>query len=123
MTIFINILYNLIMRNLLSLLLDIEMEFDFFDEFGFMIIPFIFAGLIFVTVFIIVIIAIVQSVKRHNGITKGVGGMINKSIDLANQKLEEKIESNKPEFCTYCGSLIPKDKSECQSCGAKRQSK
>lgn len=101
-----------------------DFDFELSDDFGgFFFMPMIIGIIIFVFITAVIIIAIVKSVTRHREVSKGIGGIFSKSIDLANQQLDEQLNSNKPEICEYCGSLIPKDKNVCESCGAKRRAK
>lgn len=111
------------MCKFLSVLLDFNGKFDYFAEFQFMIIPFIIFSA-FVIMFILCNILTNIFSRRHiNKNNKGIGTVIDKTIDQANQKLEDKTESNKPSFCEYCGSLISKDTNECSSCGARKKIK
>jgi len=108
------------MSNILSLL---DIEFEIGEGFGFMFVPIIFGVIMFVVVMSVVITAVVRATKRHHELGKGIGGLFNKTIDLANQKLDEQLNPTKDATCEYCGAVIAKDKNECSSCGAKRQIK
>ena len=97
------------------------LEIDAFGVFSFL--P-IVMGIVFFLVFLVFAINIFGKVFKHgHRISNKVGDIINKRMDLASQKIEEKLNSNKPEMCEYCSAVIPKDKNECASCGAKRKLK
>lgn len=98
----------------------IDIDFELGDELSLFFVPMIIGFIIFGVVTVFIITMIVRAVKRHKTINTGIGEIFNKTIDLANQKLDEQL-SSKNSVCEYCGSSISKDKNECQSCGAKKR--
>ncbi len=82
----------------------------------------VFGIIIFCVVLFVIIFAIVKVFKRHSTITKGIADITKKSIDVANNKLENMLEEQEV-YCEYCGAKLSAEDKKCSSCGARRGKK
>ncbi|MBE5746456.1 MAG: hypothetical protein E7359_04155 [Clostridiales bacterium] len=76
---------------------------------------FIFPIIMFTAFFVVFIIIIVSSIKRHNRVTDVIEEEITDEIKNSLNKRSQKSQNRK---CEYCGSNLG-NSHECPNCGAK----
>lgn len=91
----------------------------------FFVVP-IFIGIVFIAVIVGVILTIIKAFKSHISASKTIevfGKEIYKRsvYNAETNSNQEKID--KTIYCDYCGSIIKKDDTKCNSCGAKYTNK
>lgn len=98
----------------MNIVFMLSLFLDFDDIFEGAILIQVFYYVIFVIVFVTIIASFIKARKK-----KSDNPDFTRPSNL-HQNIPPKDET---EVCEYCGGIIPKDKVECPSCGAKRKKK
>ncbi len=96
--------------------LTLSLLLDFDDLFEGALIMQVFFYIVFALIFVTIVFSIIKAWKKK----VDSSDTTHTRLTTFNQNTKSKEEA---EYCEYCGGVIPKNRADCPSCGAKRKKK